>query len=380
MEPTPEQPARILIVDDSPANLLALEAILDPLNVPIVRANSGPEALGQLLQNEFAVILLDVQMPGLNGLQVAQMVKEREKTRHIPIIFITALSRETAHILQGYTYGAVDYLLKPVEPSILRSKVNVFVELYRRGERIRQQSSWLAQSEAKDAFLAAVAHELRTPLTAAKAQAQLAIHQLGGSEEKGPARALGIIARQIDRVNRLVGQLLEVNRLQEGRLALELASFDLVPILEEARERMQGLSTTHSIVIEAQGPLMLIADRDRVDQVVSNLLSNSIRYWPGGGVIKLTAAREEQGIHIAVTDQGVGVHPDHHTLIFERFGRAHGSAYGGLGLGLTIVEGIVRQHGGRVWVESTGKMGEGSTFHVVLPLEAKPPKPQINEG
>lgn len=362
-----EEVARVLIVDDVPANLLAMQAVLEPLGLPVVSANSGDEALGHLMIGSFAVILLDVQMPGLNGLETARMIKSRERTAHIPIIFVTALSRETAHVLEGYTYGAVDYLLKPIDPSIVRSKVTVFVELFRRGERIRHQAMALAQSEGKDEFLAAVAHELRTPLTAAKAQTQLAIHQLGGEQAAGPSRALKTISRQIDRVVDLVNQLLMVNQLQEGRLELQLEEFDPGAMLHELRERLAPACPAHQLELVTDGPLVLRGDRARLDQVVTNLVANAVRYSPQGGPVTVRAASESGGIHISITDKGVGVAPEHHVKIFERFGRAHGAAYGGLGLGLTIVEGIVRQHGGRVWVESTGKPGEGSTFHVLLP-------------
>src|SRR5205823_6204495 len=198
----------VLLVDDRPENLLALEGVLKPLGARLVKARSGEEALLQLLRDTFAVILLDVQMPRLDGLQTAELIKQREQTRHIPIIFITALSRETAYIFKGYEHGAVDYLLKPVDPEILRAKVRVFCDLFVRGEEIRRQA---LESESRGVFLTSVVHELQTPLAAAKAQAQLALHQLGQQRaEAGTAQALRVIAQQIDRLARLVGDLLDV--------------------------------------------------------------------------------------------------------------------------------------------------------------------------
>src|SRR6184192_687805 len=188
----------VLLVDDRPENLLSLEAILKPLGARLVKAKSGEEALLHLLRETFAVILLDVQMPRLDGLQTAELIKQREQTRHVPIIFITALSRETAYVFKGYASGAVDYLLKPIDPEILRAKVRVFCDLFVRGEMIRKQA---LQSEVKDVFLSSVVHELRTPLAAAKAQTQLALHQLSeGGGEPSTARALRVISRQIDRL------------------------------------------------------------------------------------------------------------------------------------------------------------------------------------
>lgn len=360
----------VLLVDDRPENLLALEGVLRPLGARLVKARSGEDALLHLLRETFAVILLDVQMPRLDGLQTAELIKQREQTRHIPIIFITALSRETAYIFKGYEQGAVDYLLKPIDPEILRAKVRVFCDLYVRGELIRKRS---VESDAKDVFLADVIHELKTPLAAAKAQAQLALHQLGDRRPDAPTtRSLRLISQQIDSLNRLVGDLLEASRLESGSVELQTSQFDLGALLEEMRNRMQPLGDRHPIRVSAPDKLSLIADRDRIEQVLANLLSNAIRYSPEGGPIEVDAERAGEGVHIQVRDHGLGIPKEHQQLVFERFGRAHGTAFGGLGLGLAISKGIVERHGGRIWVESTGRPGEGSVFHVQLPLVTPP--------
>ena len=360
----------VLLVDDRPENLLALEGVLKPLGARLVKARSGEDALLHLLRETFAVILLDVQMPRLDGLQTAELIKQREQTRHIPIIFITALSRETAYIFKGYEQGAVDYLLKPIDPEILRAKVRVFCDLFVRGEMIRMRS---VESDAKDVFLADVIHELKTPLAAAKAQAQLALHQLGDRRtDATTARSLRLISRQIDRLSRLVGDLLEASRLEAGAVELQTSQFDLSALLEEMRNRMQPLGDRHPIRINAPEKLSLIADKDRIEQVLANLLSNAIRYSPEGGPIEVDAETTGDGVHIRVRDRGLGIPREHQQLVFERFGRAHGTAFGGLGLGLAISKGIVERHGGRIWVESTGRPGEGSVFHVQLPLVTPP--------
>jgi signal transduction histidine kinase len=355
----------VLLVDDRPENLLALEGTLKPLKIRVVKARSGEEALLHLLRQTFAVILLDVQMPRLDGLQTAELIKQREQTRHIPIIFITALSRETAYVFKGYAHGAVDYLLKPVDPEILRAKVRVFCDLFVRGEMIRRQA---LESEVKDVFLSSVVHELQTPLAAAKAQAQLALHQLGEQEaEAGTGRALRLISRQIDRLARLVGDLLDMNRLESGQLELNPSEFDLVNLVNEVRGRMEPAGDRHPIRVRAPDRLQLLADRDRVDQVLVNLLSNAIRYSPEGGPIDVSVQPAGDAIEIAIADRGLGVPQEYQQTIFERFGRAHGTAYGGLGLGLAISRGIIEQHGGTIRVESTGKPGEGSVFYVRIP-------------
>jgi signal transduction histidine kinase len=359
----------VLLVDDRPENLLALEGVLKPLGARLVKARSGEEALLQLLRDTFAVILLDVQMPRLDGLQTAELIKQREQTRHIPIIFITALSRETAYIFKGYEHGAVDYLLKPVDPEILRAKVRVFCDLFVRGEQIRRRAF---ASEAKDVFLADVIHELKTPLAAAKAQAQLALHQLGeGGMDAGTARALRVISQQIDRLNRLVGDLLDASEIDSGAIDLEPVEFDFTSMLDEVRTRMQPLGDRHPIRVTGPTPLPITADRRRIEQVVTNLLSNAIRYSPQGGAIEVKAERIGDAVHLEVKDHGLGIPPPQQGAVFERFGRAHGSTLGGLGLGLAIAKGIVEHHHGEIWVESTGSPGEGSTFHVRIPL--RPP-------
>jgi signal transduction histidine kinase len=361
----------VLLVDDRPENLLALEGTLKPLKIRVVKARSGEEALLHLLRQTFAVILLDVQMPRLDGLQTAELIKQREQTRHIPIIFITALSRETAYVFKGYAHGAVDYLLKPVDPEILRAKVRVFCDLFVRGEKIRKQA---LQSEVKDVFLSSVVHELQTPLAAAKAQAQLALHQLGEEEaEAGTGRALRLISRQIDRLARLVGDLLDINRLETGQFELNPSEFDLVGLVDEVRARMEAPGNRHPIRVRGPERLQIIADRDRVDQVLVNLLSNAIRYSPDGGDIEVKVEPTDDAVDIVVKDHGLGVPREHQQAIFERFGRAHGPSFGGLGLGLAITRGIVLQHGGTIGVESAGKPGEGSTFRVRLPRVASRP-------
>jgi signal transduction histidine kinase len=361
----------VLLVDDRPENLLALEGTLKPLKIRVVKARSGEEALLHLLRQTFAVILLDVQMPRLDGLQTADLIKQREQTRHIPIIFITALSREMAYVFKGYAHGAVDYLLKPIDPEILRAKVRVFCDLFVRGEKIRKQA---LESEVKDVFLSSVVHELQTPLAAAKAQAQLALHQLGEQEtEAGTARALRVISRQIDRLARLVGDLLDMNRLESGRFELNPTEFDLVGLIEEIRGRMQPTGDRHPIRVRAPDRVQILADRDRIDQVLVNLLSNAIRYSPEGGGIEIVVESTGEAVDLTVKDHGLGVPREYHQTIFERFGRAHAPSLGGLGLGLAISRGIIEQHGGTIQVESTGRPGEGSIFQVRLPRSPSRP-------
>jgi signal transduction histidine kinase len=354
----------VLLVDDRPENLVALEAVLKPLKVRLVKARSGEEALVHLLRETFALILLDVQMPRLDGLQTAEMIKQREQTRHVPIIFITALSREAAYVFKGYAHGAVDYLLKPIDPEILRAKVRVFCDLWVRGERLHKQA---AQNEMKDVFLASVAHEMRTPLAAAKAQAQLALHQLGDSDcDSRSANALQLISRQIDKVARLVSDLLDMNRLEAGLLRLNRGEVDLGVVVRDVVARMQVLTPNSPISVNAPDHLVIVGDRDRLEQVLTNLVTNAIRYSPANAPIDVKVEVSGDSAQVCVRDHGMAIPLDQQRRIFERFARVRPGGEG-LGLGLAIAKAIVEQHGGNIWVESSGVPGEGSLFFVRLP-------------
>jgi signal transduction histidine kinase len=361
----------VLLVDDRPENLLALEGILKPLGARLVKARSGEEALLHLLRETFAVILLDVQMPRLDGLQTAELIKQREQTRHVPIIFITALSREAAYVFKGYAHGAVDYLLKPIDPEIVRAKVRVFCDLWVRGEKMRRQA---AQSEMKDVFLASVAHEMRTPLAAAKAQAQLALHQMVESDcDKMSASALRLISRQIDKVVDLVSDLLDASRLEAGVLQINKTEVDLAVLAKDVVARLKVLADGHDIAVDVPERAVVLADRDRLEQVLTNLLSNAMRYSPEGGRIDVAVQAHPEWMQLSVRDRGLGVPKEQQLRIFDRFARVHaGDGGAGVGLGLSIAKAIVDQHGGRVWVESSGKPGEGSTFLVRIPVRKSP--------
>jgi signal transduction histidine kinase len=359
---------RVLIVDDLPQNLLAFEAVLESPEVEIVKASSGKAALSQVLKGDFAVILLDVQMPGVDGLETARLIKDREKSRHIPIILVTASSREVAHIFAGYQSGVADYLLKPVDENILRAKVSVFVELYKRGRTIERQAAQLGQARAKDAFLNVIAHELRTPLTAAKAQGQLAVRRLGDGDPE-TLKTVQSINKQVDRLTKLVGDLLDSTSFDEGRAVLHYGEFDLHQLLQEQRDGiLQLVGDTHEVRVHCPPRLPIVADRERINQALANLIGNSIRYSPNGGTVEIAANIEDGLVHLKVSDQGLGIPPELRQNIFTRFGQAHGPARSGMGLSLAVTRGIIELHAGRIWFESTGVAGEGSTFHVQLPL------------
>jgi signal transduction histidine kinase len=226
-----------------------------------------------------------------------------------------------------------------------------------------------AAGEAKDVFLTMAAHELRTPLQAARSYVYLAKMKREEGMSPGVERALQGLARSVDRMAKLVENLLDVSRLQRGELFLDPGIVDLHELLSEVAEHVQPLEEERRVEVRVPRGMMLAADRERLHQVFTNLLANAVRYSPDGGTVIVEARQEGEQLHVTVRDHGLGIPPEKLRTIFERFGRAHGVSYGGLGLGLTIARGIVERHGGRIWAESTGRQGEGSTFHVVLPRE-----------
>jgi signal transduction histidine kinase len=383
--------ANILLVDDLPANLLALEAILEGLGLNLVRANSGEEALKCLLDREFAVILLDVRMPGMDGFQTAELIRQREQTKHTPIIFVTALGTTDTQIFKGYFLGAADYLVKPIVPEILRAKVQAFVTIYQKAketaERERAEAE-LAQrlkgeqqlrkvaeeaNRAKDQFLAMTSHELRAPLTALHGWARLL--RSGELDEATRARALDMIESNVRTQTRLIDDLLDVSRIITGKFHVYPQTIDLVPVLEAAVETIQPEAAAKGILLELKadaGNAVVSGDSSRLQQAFLNLLSNAIKFTPQGGHANVRLKRTESEVEISVSDTGKGISPEFLPDVFERFRQAENldpSERGGLGLGLAIVHHIVELHHGTVRAQSPGE-GKGSTFTLTLPCQS----------
>ncbi len=371
--------ARILLVDDIPANLVALRAILEPLKQELVLAHSGDEALWKLLQNDFACILMDVQMPGLYGLETASLIRSRERTRHIPLIFITALSREAAYITRGYEQGAVDFLLKPVDPDILRSKVRVFVDLYLRGEQLKRQALEIAaHRRAQEEFLRAteleqqlvgiVGHDIRTPLSAilASARAQLASDQL----EPAQRTAFERVARGGERIGQIVDLLLDFTRARiGGGIPVARRPGDLNEMCRRVADELQATRPKRLLLCDySRDSLQGEWDLDRLAQVLANLLDNAFKYSPENTPVRLcTRERDAETVLLEVNNLGAPI-PEHLLpLLFEPFRRGEttdATARTSLGLGLYIAHDIVRAHGGSITVHSTAE--EGTTFRVCL--------------
>jgi signal transduction histidine kinase len=387
--------AKVLIVDDLPENLLALEALIRQDDRVIFQASNGDDALALLLQHEFALAILDVQMPGMNGFELAELMRGTEKTRGIPIVFVTAAGKELNYAFKGYETGAVDFLYKPLDVDAVRGKVNVFVELYRQRQEVRRQVQALEKSRQeqetllkelqaaqgelqnavrmRDDFMSMVAHELRTPLNTLFLEAQLRKMQLdrGNTAIFDAAYLQKMVARdqrQIQSMVRLIDDMLDVSRIRSNRLSIRPSEVDLPALLQRVVGNLanQAASAGSTITLDAGQALTGTWDEFRIEQVVINLLTNALRYGKGKPVT-VSAGPIEGGVRIAVTDQGMGISAEDQRRIFEQFERAAGNdGTGGLGLGLFITQQLVEAHGGRIAVQS--EPGRGSTFTVTLPL------------
>lgn len=406
----------ILIVDDEPKNLTVLESVLDDPGYRLVRANSGLEALLALMAEEFAVLVLDVRMPGMTGFELAQIIKERKKTSRVPIIFLTAYYNEDQHILEGYGTGAVDYLHKPVNTAVLRSKVAVFAELFSKGRalelanrtlmtevgerrkaeerlrelnetldrRVTERTNTLELREAelrdanrrKDEFLATLAHELRNPLAPVRNAVQLL--RLKGQAMPELQWGTEVIDRQVQAMSRLIDDLMDVSRINQGKIELRQDWVTTEDVLRDAVESSRPLidECGHELVLTLPDEkLSLHADRTRLTQAFMNLLNNAAKYTDRGGCIEVIAQRDGTDVLVIVKDTGIGIPADRLQSVFELFSQvetALSRSRGGLGIGLSLTQRLVEMHGGTVLARSEGT-GLGSEFEVRLPLTPETP-------
>ncbi len=392
--------SKLLIVDDLPENLLALQALIRGPARPVFQAASAEQALALMLEHEFALAILDVQMPGMNGFELAELMRGTERTRHIPIIFVSAAGREMNYAFKGYESGAVDFLQKPLDPHVVASKVNVFVDLHRHRKALKHEMEALAaahreqaalveklqvvQSDLeravrmRDDFMSMVSHELRTPLNTLYLETQVRKLHLGKGNlapfaaEKLPAM-IERDQRQIQNMVRLIDDLLDVSRLRSGSLSIRPKPVDLAALTRRVVESLvnQAEAAGSTFDVEASQTIDGVWDEFRIEQVLTNLITNALRYGRGSPV---AVAVTRSGDHAVMTvrDQGIGIAQEDHGRIFEQFERTDDSRKhaAGLGLGLYITREIVHAHGGEIMLESAP--GEGALFRVTLPLHAPP--------
>lgn len=379
-----DDPINVLLVDDLEENLVALEALLKRDGLTFLKARSGDEALELLLVHEVALALLDVQMPGMDGFQLAEFMRGTERVRHVPIIFVTAGSTDARRRFQGYEAGAVDFIQKPIEADILRSKAEVFFDLYRhRREVLIQRDTLSAYADTlreadlnKNQFLAVLGHELRNPVMALKAGLEL-------MERRGAHEGSELIRQrmrvQVSQLGRLVDDLLDITRIDQGKIELRREMADLGAVLEAAVDGAQhkiemGGHDFHFHIPD--NPVLMEIDAARITQVIGNLIGNAAKYTPRGGRIGVKASVEDEAVIISVSDNGIGIPRDMQGKVFELYAQLQGPdsrSKDGLGIGLALVKQIVELHGGSISVASEGS-GAGSVFNVRLPMISQLPE------
>jgi signal transduction histidine kinase len=371
-------PIKCLLADDLEENLLALEALLQRDGLTILKARSGEEALELLLVHDIALALLDVQMPGMDGFELAEFMRGNERARHVPIIFVTAGSADLQRRFRGYEAGAVDFIQKPIEADILRSKANVFFDLYaQRREIMAQRDELAALADAlkradrhKNEFLAILGHELRNPIMALGA----GLHLLEKREGTDAARDIrNRMDRHVRHLYRLIEDLLDIARIDQGKISLKIERVSLQDVLSFAVEASEAHieNGEHRLVLDFSfEPIWLQADHARVVQIVSNLLNNAAKYTPAGGEIRLSTSRLDGWAAIEVADSGIGIPAEMQAKIFDIFAQVKdpsGKTQEGLGIGLALVRQLVELHGGSITLLRS-QPGEGSVFQVKLPM------------
>ena len=402
---------KILVVNDDAASLLALTSLLDQWaeesNYTVLSARSGQDALRQVLLHDFAVILLDVNMPGMDGFETAEAIHQRARSADIPIIFVTAFLADEIDRLKAYQRGAADFLFTPVIPQILQAKVSVFVALAHKNELLRRQADKLSQrtteltatnrrlvremeerrdaerkNHAKDEFLAMLGHELRNPLSAISSAA--ALIGMPGAAAEGVGRARQIIQRQTQHLSRIVDDLLDLSRAMSGKILLARKPTDMANLVASCLETFRATGRTAGYRLSVDlAPGWVEGDPTRLEQVASNLIDNALKYTPGGGNIDILVASVGDEVQLTVRDSGVGIAPELLPHVFDVFVQGTISidrAQGGLGIGLSLVRRLVELHGGSVSAHSEGS-SSGSTFVIRLPrveqVEPALPAPKV---
>ncbi len=388
----------ILLVDDRLENLLALEAILADSGYQLVKATSGRDALRWLLKEEFAVILLDVQMPEMDGFETATLIRQREHSARTPIIFVTALSKTEVEMLCGYTIGAVDYIIKPIIPEVLRAKVQVFIDLFRMREEVRRQAEALAAANRQletvnkelETFAYTVSHDLKAPLRGMEGFARALQEDYTDRLDETGRHYLDMVCGSAKRMGVLIDDLLQYSRVE--RRAMRWEPVNLERLIGDLVADRQTEIETREVRIERNLQLHEMAgEREGLQHALANLLDNALKFTrkvdrpaitittrivSGAGDQDGGGRRQEaepytldpgEFVEVAVSDNGVGFDPKYREKAFAIFQRLHSQEeYEGTGIGLAIVRKVAERHGGRAWAES--EPGRGATFHLAIPI------------
>ncbi|SDM49081.1 hybrid sensor histidine kinase/response regulator [Pedobacter antarcticus] len=366
----------ILIVDDTPENLISLKKVLERHHFEVDTASSGEEALKKVLKKAYVLIILDVQMPGMDGFEVAEAISGFSKAKETAIIFLSAANTELNFITKGYSSGGLDYITKPVDINILLLKVKTFYQIYEQSRKlIEVQKNLLEEIEfrkqaerKKDEFISIASHELKTPLTSVKGYVQLLERSIDKGDIPTVKKHLKKAQLQLDKLNELIADLLDISKIESGKLKFNKKYFNLNDLLDSIIEVMHQSSPDFKIIKNGHLDREIFADEMRIEQVIVNFLTNAIKYAPGTSEVHLNVEAQEDTLRIAVRDFGIGIDADQQRSVFEKFYRVEETAihFQGLGIGLYISAEIIRRHGGQVGVVS--ELGQGSEFYFNIPF------------
>ncbi|RZK82534.1 MAG: hybrid sensor histidine kinase/response regulator, partial [Pedobacter sp.] len=364
------------IVDDTPENLISLKKVLERHNFEVDTASSGEEALKKVLRNEYVLIILDVQMPGMDGFEVAEAISGYSKAKETAIIFLSAVNTELKFITKGYSSGGLDYITKPVDMDILLLKVKTFYRIYEQSRKLIEiqkalmdEIEFRKQAERKkDEFISIASHELKTPLTSVKGYVQLLERNLEKGDVETVKRHLAKAQVQLEKLNELIADLLDISKIESGKLEFNKKLFNINLLLDNVTEIIQQSSPEFTIIRNGSLDCNVYGDEARIEQVIINFMTNAIKYSPGTDKININLTRHGDQFYLGVRDFGIGIDPGLQKHVFDKFYRVEETAihFQGLGIGLFISAEIIRRHSGEIGVKS--RTGEGSEFYFKLPI------------
>lgn len=366
----------ILIVDDRPENLISLQKVLQAHNFEVDTASSGEEALKKVLKNNYVLIILDVQMPDMDGFEVAEAISGFSKAKDTAIIFLSAVNTELKFITKGYLSGGLDYITKPVDINVLLLKIKTFYRIYEQSrklnevqEKLLEEIEFRKQAEnKKDEFISIASHELKTPLTSVKGYIQLLQRSLDKDNKAMAVNHLEKASIQLEKLNDLIVDLLDISKIESGKMKFNMQHFCADNMVNNAIEMLQQSNPNFIINKLGKTHEMIFGDEMRLEQVVINFITNAIKYAPGTNQVNVTINIRDGKLYLAVKDFGIGISSEQQKRIFEKFYRVeeNSNRFNGLGIGLYICSEIINRHGGTIGVNSVPD--EGSEFYFIIPI------------
>ena len=366
----------ILIVDDAPENIISLKKVLEVNGFEVDTASSGEEALKKILKNSYVLIILDVQMPEMDGFEVAEAISGYSKAKETAIIFLSAASANVNLITRGYSSGGLDYISKPVDMNILLLKVKTFYRIYEQSRALNEMQTKLLEEiefrkeaeRKKDEFISIASHELKTPMTSIKGYIQLLERSLDKEDLETTRVRLHKVQNQVEKLNLLVADLLDISKIESGKLKFNKKYFSFDKILDHIVEIMEQANPQVKFIKKGQINTEIFGDEMRIEQVIINFITNAIKYAPDSDEVHFTSELRGDEIYFSVKDFGIGMAKEHQQQIFDKFYRVEETSerFQGLGIGLYICQEIIERHEGKIGVNS--EPDEGSEFYFTIPL------------